>query len=96
MRRSDRARGGEQLLGFTKVGNTLRLNPCVPVEWPSYDISYRFGSSRYDITVLAPADVQQRGMRVTVDGRPIPSGLIALVDDGAIHRVIVNAPVVLS
>ncbi len=84
--------GLEQLLGFTKVGNTLRLNPCVPAEWPAYEISYRFGTSLYEIVVLDPAEVQLRGMRMTVDGQPIDSGVIALVDDGAHHRVIVDAP----
>ncbi len=84
--------GLEHLLGFTKVGNTLRLRPCVPTAWPAYEISYRFGASVYEIAVLDPAEVQLRGARVTVDGKHIASGLIHLVDDGARHLVIVDAP----
>jgi cyclic beta-1,2-glucan synthetase len=84
--------GLEQILGFTKVGNTLRMNPCVPAAWPAYTITYRFGSSCYEITVLAPAAVPLRGWRVTVNGALMASGVIPLVDDGALHRVTVDAP----
>ncbi len=83
--------GLEQLLGFTKVGNTLRIHPCVPTTWPEYELSYRFGTSQYEVLVREPAAVQRRGARVTVDGVHIASGIIALVDDGTHHRVIVEA-----
>ena len=84
--------GLEHLLGFTKIGDTLRVNPRVPTSWRSYEISYRFGSSVYEISVRDPAQVQARGARVTVDGKHMASGLIELVDDGKRHLVIVDAP----
>ena len=82
----------EQLLGFTKVGDTLRIAPCVPGDWPGYEITYRFGAATYEIAVIDPAEVQVRGARLTVDGVHIADGLIHLVDDGARHLVIVDAP----
>ena len=84
--------GLEHLLGFTKIGNTLRIIPCVPTAWPAFAVSYRFGDTLYEITVLEPAEVQLRGSRVTVDGKHVPSSVIDLVDDGAHHLVIVDAP----
>jgi cyclic beta-1,2-glucan synthetase len=84
--------GIELLLGFTKVGDTLRIVPCVPADWPGFEITYRFGTATYEIAVIDPAEVQLRGARLTVDGVHIADGLIHLVDDGARHLVIVDAP----
>ena len=87
--------GLEHLLGFTKVGDTLRIVPCVPTSWPEYAISYEFGSATYDITVLDPAGIRLHGARVTVDGQVSPDGLVALASDGLRHAVLV-APLAAS
>ena len=65
--------GLEEILGFTRRGNTLHIRPCVPAGWPSYTIDYRFGTSRYHITVY-PSQA---------DG----SFSIPLVDDGQTHEI---------
>ena len=81
--------GLEEILGFRKVGDTLRIEPCVPAAWTEYDIVYRFGRASWEITVRDPAGVRQRGAQVTVDGTIIDDGSIRLVDDGRRHAVIV-------
>jgi len=83
--------GLEQILGFTKVGDTLRMAPCVPRAWPSFEVRYQFGSSRYDIIVREPADIQARGARFALDGVPSDDDVLQLVDDGRAHTVIVSA-----
>ena len=65
--------GLEEILGFTRRGNKLHIRPCVPTGWPSYTIDYRFGTSRYHITVY-PSQA---------DG----SFSIPLVDDGQTHEI---------
>jgi cyclic beta-1,2-glucan synthetase len=84
--------GLEEILGFRKVGDTLRIEPCVPDAWASYDIVYRFGRATYEITVRDPAGIRRRGADVTVDGARVQDGTIRLVDDGQRHAV-VAAPV---
>jgi len=84
--------GLEEILGFRKVGGTLRIEPRVPTAWDGYEITYRFGESTWEIAVRDPAGVQHRGAEVTVDGRVVPDGTIQLVDDGQHHTVVV-APV---
>ncbi len=81
--------GLEEILGFRKVGDTLRVEPCVPNAWPSFDIVYRFGGATYDITVGDPAGIRRRGAAVTVDGALVQDGIISLVDDGKRHAVVV-------
>ena len=83
--------GLENILGFTKVGDTLRIAPCVPRSWPGYAITYRFGRSTYEITVRNPAGVQDGGALLTVDGARHSEQMVRLVDDGQRHVVVVDA-----
>jgi cyclic beta-1,2-glucan glucanotransferase len=82
--------GIEEILGFRKIGHTLRIEPRVPVAWSGYDVAYRFGEATYDISVRDPAGVQRRGADVSVDGVRVNDGIIRLVDDGLRHEVIVE------
>ena len=83
--------GLEQLLGFTKSGNTLAMNPCVPTDWPEYSVVYRFGATEYAISVVDPTGVQQRGAMIEIDGVRQPTDTIPLVDDGR-RRIVVVSP----
>jgi cyclic beta-1,2-glucan synthetase len=76
--------GLEHILGFTKRGNTLRIDPRVPGSWSEYTIEYRHGGSVYAIKV-----VQNGEPGVTVDGRALDGNEIPLVDDGNRHEVVV-------
>jgi cyclic beta-1,2-glucan synthetase len=82
--------GLENLLGFTKVGDTLRIQPCVPRSWAGFEIVYRFGAATYSIAVRHPAGIQRGASRVTVDGELVEGGTIKLVDDGRAHEVVVG------
>lgn len=80
----------EATLGFTKRGASLTINPCVPDAWREFAISYRYGSSAYEITVQNPRGLATGVVSVTVDGRASADGAIALADDGAHHDVVVR------
>jgi cellobiose phosphorylase len=62
----------------------------VPRAWSEYSIDYRFGGSEYHIAVELVDALDGGHAQVTVDGRVIESGEIALVDDGAKHQVLVR------
>jgi cyclic beta-1,2-glucan glucanotransferase len=79
--------GLEAILGFTKRGATLRIDPCVPAEWPELTIEYRHGNSLYVIVVQEPGAVRENGLEVTLDGNASETDVIALVDDGQRHEV---------
>ncbi|MGH7463632.1 MAG: GH36-type glycosyl hydrolase domain-containing protein, partial [Longimicrobiales bacterium] len=81
--------GLEAILGFTRRGDTLRIEPCVPDTWPEFSIDYRFGEALYSITVYDPGAI--RGSAdVRLDGRAVEGAAIPLRDDGAKHIVIVR------
>jgi cyclic beta-1,2-glucan synthetase len=79
--------GLETLLGFTKRGDRLTVQPHVPRGWPGFSIDYRFGGSTYHIEVELVEWVAGDRPEVSVDGRAVESGEIPLVDDGAEHQV---------
>jgi cyclic beta-1,2-glucan synthetase len=81
--------GLENILGFTKAGDTLRMNPCVPVAWTSFEITYRFHDTTYEIAVHDPAAAREGGgsWRMTVDGKCVEEGVVRLLNDGGTHKV---------
>ena len=52
--------GLEAILGFKKEGNTLTIDPCVPVEWREFRIEYRHGRSAVLDRVLQPGRSRER------------------------------------
>jgi cyclic beta-1,2-glucan synthetase len=80
----------EGVLGFTKRGNDLRIEPCVPAGWRDFAIEYRHGSSTYAIAVRNPNAVSTGVARVEVNGADVPDGVVRLVDDGGRHEVVVT------
>jgi cellobiose phosphorylase len=76
----------ESLLGLKLEANTLRFAPCLPPDWKSFKLHYRFRETLYHITILQmPA--QSASMTVTVDDIKQDSEAIPLVDDQQAHVV---------
>ncbi|MGQ0712552.1 MAG: GH36-type glycosyl hydrolase domain-containing protein [Gemmatimonadaceae bacterium] len=80
----------EAILGFRKEGDTLRIEPSVPREWPGFSITYRHGASTYAIEVRVSRAEKRRATRVTIDGVRIKGDAIPLVDDGQAHAVLLE------
>lgn len=81
--------GLEAILGFTKRGETLEMDPCIPSTWKEFSLEYRHADSIYDITVRNPSGVQQGVLSTTVDG-VVVNGPIPLAAGGRRHDVIVT------
>jgi len=62
--------------------SSFEMEPCIPSSWPEYGILWRFGRTRYEISVVNP-ERRCRGVAETsVDLEAIP-----LVDDRGTHQV---------
>ncbi|MFI5317720.1 MAG: GH36-type glycosyl hydrolase domain-containing protein, partial [Myxococcota bacterium] len=81
--------GLEWILGFRVRGASLELDPCVPESWPGFELSFRFRSSLYEISVSNPRRVSRGVSHVELDGRTLSgaSARVPLEDDGATHQV---------
>jgi cellobiose phosphorylase len=83
----------ESLLGLTTVGDTLRIAPCMPADWETFKIHYRYRETVYHIAVsqgCAGEDGATTGAKVMVDGIQQHDGVIHLVDDRRDHVVEVS------
>jgi cyclic beta-1,2-glucan synthetase len=80
----------ESLLGLRREGDKLRFAPCLPLEWASFKVHYRYGETVYHITVLQPSG--GGAASVIVDGVEQPDAVISLVDDHQEHSVEVRIP----
>jgi len=73
----------EEVLGFHLRGDQLVLRPAIPDDWPGFEITYRHRSSTYHITVQKDP---------SLDGAAPTPEVLHLVDDGALHRLLVRIP----
>jgi cellobiose phosphorylase len=79
--------GLEQILGFRRRGSVFELDPCIPTVWGEFRISWRVGSTRYDIVVANP-ERRCRGVRdARLDGQPVDARAVPVVQDGQSHSV---------
>ncbi len=79
--------GLESILGLRRRGSTFEMDPCIPSSWPDYAIVWRFGRTRYEISVSNP-ERRCRGIaEAELDGTPVDPGSIPLADDGGTHQV---------
>ena len=81
--------GLEAILGFRLQGAFLLVDPCIPAEWPGFEITFACRTARYEITVENPHGVSRGVARATLDGNALPDGpaRVPLVDDGETHAV---------
>jgi cellobiose phosphorylase len=75
----------ESLLGLRLETDKLHFAPCLPGDWESFKVHYRYRETVYHIDVIQSGDGSASG--VTVDGVEQPDGAIALVDDRQEHSV---------
>jgi cyclic beta-1,2-glucan synthetase len=80
--------GLEAILGISRVGSALKINPCIPPACPGFLVNYRFGTAHYKIEVQNPHGVNRGIRQVSLDGSLLlPDNLIPLLDDGRLHEV---------
>jgi cyclic beta-1,2-glucan synthetase len=77
----------EWFIGMKRKGDQLSFEPCMPTDWPSVKVRYRYMDTRYNIEIIqAGTGVNQRS-RVEVDGVEQSDGIIHLENDGRVHEV---------
>ena len=77
----------ETLLGVTREGDRLRVEPHLPKHWSSAKIHYRYGQSTYHIVIEKAVETLRKGPGITLDDQPLPGETIPLLDDHQEHQV---------
>jgi cellobiose phosphorylase len=76
----------ESLLGLKLEANKLRVTPCIPADWKSFRIHYRYRETMYLIDVMQ-TDAADGEASVAVDGVAQSDTLITLIDDRREHAI---------
>jgi cyclic beta-1,2-glucan synthetase len=81
--------GIESILGLRVEGATLCIDPCIPKTWPGFEMTFRHGSSRYEIVVENPDGVSGGVVWTECDGTTIEQSPLRLhlLDDGGTHHL---------
>ena len=84
--------GLEAILGFHKHADGLRIDPCIPADWPGYRISYKHRGkqhvSTYNICVENPYGICRGVSLLELDGQTLEgTAAVELNDDGGTHKL---------
>jgi len=80
----------ESFLGLHRKGDEMWFEPCVPPDWASFKLRYRYKKTLYHIEVIPVSDPRDKITRV--DDVEQPKGIIKLIDDNGEHSVTIKCP----
>jgi cyclic beta-1,2-glucan synthetase len=79
--------GIEAILGVTLRRGQLHIDPCIPRNWPRYEVTFRHRRTTYRIVVENPAGVNRGVARLEIDGVEHTGQDVPIADDAAAHVV---------
>jgi len=84
--------GLEGILGLRREGAFLRVEPCIPADWPGFEATVEFAGGRCEIVVENAGADALPGVRALLDGWPIDIGGdgVRVPLDGHPHRLLLE------
>jgi cyclic beta-1,2-glucan synthetase len=80
----------EEVLGLRVRGDRLSLEPAIPEDWPGFQLTYRYGSTTYEIAVTR--DLEADAPQLLLNGEEIPDRYIRLDENAGVNRVELRLP----
>jgi cyclic beta-1,2-glucan synthetase len=82
--------GIEAILGLTRTGDSLQLDPRIPMHWGRCRARLRFDGGTLDIRIEDPHGVGSGVSELRLDDEVIEGAAVVLPDDGEEHAVLVR------
>ncbi len=84
--------GLEDILGLRFEGSTLHFDPCIPNDWPGFEIDLRRRSARLHIRVVNPNGASRGVASAELDGTPLAQRPLQfeLIEDDRDHELVVT------
>ena len=79
----------ESFLGLRLEVDKLHFSPCLPADWKSFTVHYRYRNTIYHITFRS-AGSAAAAKRVVLDGVDCPDRFLPMTDDRIDHAVSVD------
>jgi cyclic beta-1,2-glucan synthetase len=77
----------EEILGFQRRGDMLKINPVIQKDWPGFRLRYRFQNTIYRIAVENPEHCSRGVALVELDGVAAADKIVMLHNDTLPHDV---------
>jgi len=76
----------ETFLGLKLEVDKLRFAPCLPPDWKSFKLHYRYRETHYRITLLRTGDRWDGPQKIVLDGSEQPGAILPLQGDRREHH----------
>ncbi|PSW61267.1 N,N'-diacetylchitobiose phosphorylase [Photobacterium kishitanii] len=76
------------ILGVQTGFDGLTINPCIPTEWPGFEVTREWRGAMYNINVTNPDHVSKGIKSIMLNGQPV-DGAIAPQAEGSVNTVTV-------
>jgi cellobiose phosphorylase len=77
----------EWILGIRPQWEGLWVEPCIPKDWPGFNLRRQFRGAIYEIEVINPQHVNSGVKEIWLDGRRLETPLLPACSDGKTHQV---------
>jgi len=82
--------GVEAILGITRVGEELAIDPRIPAAWPGYRVAMKFPGGTLDIRVDNSEGTGSGVASIRIDDRTLGERTLRIPTDGNEHTVVVR------
>lgn len=77
----------ENIVGISKQGNKITMNPCIPAEWNELTFEYPYLASTYHIEIVNPEHVARGITKFSIDDVVQETSTFSLYDDKKTHHI---------
>jgi len=77
----------QYILGIQPAYDGLVIDPCIPRDWKSYEITRKFRGATYKISVKNPNGVSKGVRAILLDGKPVKSGNKIPLQPGGSYKI---------
>ncbi len=77
----------QYILGIRAEYDGLAINPCIPAAWDGFNMKRVFRDVTYNINVKNPEHISKGIKQILVNGQPINSNIVPILEKGKEHSV---------
>lgn len=86
--------GIEGILGLSRAGDFLVIQPCLPIDWPGFSATVMMANTRYDLVVNVKLDTDPHALQAYCDDISIEcnAGIVRVKLDNKTHHLLILLP----
>ncbi|KOO10996.1 hypothetical protein AKJ18_31395, partial [Vibrio xuii] len=78
------------ILGVRTGFYGLTIDPCIPTDWPGFEVTRQWLGATYNIKVENPNSVSKGVKSITLNGEAITGASVPVQAEGSVNNVVVT------